>query len=58
MEETPNFNEISDIEKYMVFEGINCKKYNYSLDSDVQMLSCQAATLYLHEGLESIILIN
>ena len=58
MEQKPNFDEIKDIKQYMIFEGIDCKKYNYSLDSDVQMLSCQGAKVYLHKSGDRLIIIN
>jgi len=32
MELKPNYDEINDIKKYMIFEGIECKKYNYTLE--------------------------
>ena len=35
MESKPNYNEINDIKKFLVFEGIDCKKYNYCLDTEV-----------------------
>jgi hypothetical protein len=36
----PNYGEMEDVRDFMKMEGIACKKYNHSLDKEVQRLSC------------------
>ena len=49
---------MKEIMKMMVKDGIPCKKYNYCLDKDAQLLSSQNAILKLSADHEMLFIIN
>lgn len=38
--------------------GISCKKYNYCLEEEAQLLSSQDATIFLSQNEEELIIMN
>ena len=44
-----NFHKIFEIKKYLKTVGIECKKYNYCLDKEVQLVSTKRANIKLSE---------
>lgn len=53
-----DYHFMGKIREYMKTSGIPCKKYNYCLEQEAQLLSSQNATIFLSEDESELVIIN